>query len=393
MPGSAETRPDPRVIARRLEAWGAARGWAGSDPYDGLNATRLAGPLRRSRLGRRALTQLVKRSPINLRPLLGIRPERSAAAIANVTAAYARNGLLTAEDALGKLRSGVELLDRMRCPGFEEPCWGYHFDVQTRVFFYPRGAPNTIATAFAALALIDAHDRANVDGALSLAEGAGDFFLRHVPQTDATHGAFFGYLVGDRTPIHNANMLVGAVMALLSKRTGRNDFAEAARHAVAYTVAHQAADGSWLYGEEPHLAWIDGFHSGYVLECMMSCLDAGIDEGAANAVTRGLAFYRDSLFLENGTPKYTPGSTYPVDVQCVAQAIQTFSIAVKHQPSYGEWAWQVYKSQVPRLLREDGAFGFQLRDHWANRTPHVRWAAAPMLLALTHLIELGEEGQ
>ena len=55
-----------------------------------------------------------------------------------------------------------------------------------------------------------------VDDALELAIGAGDFFLRHVPQTDAEPGAYFGYLPGDDTPIHNANMLVAALLARLA---------------------------------------------------------------------------------------------------------------------------------------------------------------------------------
>ena len=29
---------------RELERWGAARGWVGTDPYEGLNATRFATP-------------------------------------------------------------------------------------------------------------------------------------------------------------------------------------------------------------------------------------------------------------------------------------------------------------------------------------------------------------
>src|SRR4051794_9646225 len=68
--------------AQRLEAWGWSRGWRGSDPYDGLNA-RIPKVLLNShwRL-RQVLIQLVKRSPVDLRPLLGIRSEDDSASLA-----------------------------------------------------------------------------------------------------------------------------------------------------------------------------------------------------------------------------------------------------------------------------------------------------------------------
>ena len=83
--------------ARALERWGSARGWVGPDPYDALNARRLPRGRqddRRSPFG--LVTQAVKRSPLNLRPILGIPDGLSAATLAHVISAYARNGFLDA---------------------------------------------------------------------------------------------------------------------------------------------------------------------------------------------------------------------------------------------------------------------------------------------------------
>jgi hypothetical protein len=383
-------RPDPRRelvdALARLEAWGSARDWLGTDPYDGLNATRFISPLARSRRGRQLVTQLVKRSPLDLRRPLGIRPAHSAAALAQVVSAYARYRFLPTEEAPSKLADAVSELDALRCTGFEEPCWGYHFDVQTRVFFYPRGAPNTIATAFAGLALLDAFETTADRRLLDLAAGAGDFFLRHVPPTECDDGAYFGYLVGDRTPIHNANMLVCALLARLALQLGRADFKEAARKGVTYTVANQRPDGSWPYGERLNLGWVDGFHTGYVLESLGVCGAAGLGEGAA-ALGRGLNYYRRRLFCDDGAPKYFESSIYPIDTQCAAQGIQTFARSSDLSPDYVETAWSIFGYAIRKLRRPDGAFIFQRSRAWQNRTPHVRWAEAPMLLAMTHLFE------
>ena len=263
-------------VARNLERWGSAHDWGGTDPYDGLNATRVTRPLRGSPIALRLLTQAVKRSPVDLHPLLGIRRERSATTLAHAISAYARNGFLAEDVAHSMLRRCMRGLAAMRCDTYAEPCWGYHFDVQTRVFFYPRTSPNTIATAFAGLSLLDAHETWAEEGALELACGAGEFFLRRVPQTPTDKGAYFGYLPRDRTPIHNANMLVCAFLARLSACSGREDFRSAASVGVAYTVCRQGADGSWPYGAEPYLGWIDSFHTGYVLDALLTCLQAGV---------------------------------------------------------------------------------------------------------------------
>lgn len=368
----------------RLEAWGRERDWTGTDPYDGLNATRLVAPLRRSALGRRSLTQLVKRSPINLRPLLGIPPRQSAAALAQVVSSYAL-GAIPGEEGRTRLAETLRTLEALRCVGFDEPCWGYHFDVQTRVFFYPAGSPNTIATVLAGLALLDAHETTGDARLRELATGAGDFFLRHVPQTEDGDGAFFGYLVDDRTPIHNANTLVCALLARLAHHTGREDMRTAAEAGLRWTVGRQRPDGSWPYGEQPHLDWVDNFHTGYVLDSLMFSANAGVDVDGGVTLERGLAYYRRALFLEDGAPKYMPDSVHPIDAQCMAQAIQTMALAGSRDPAYGAFAWTVFDFAQRRMRRRDGSYLFQRRQRWANAAPHIRWMAAPMLEALTWL--------
>jgi hypothetical protein len=375
------------AVTRTLEQWIAARDWSGSDPYDALNATRFL-PKLDSTLGLRLVTQAVKRSPINLRPALGIPHEVSAVTLAHGIASYARNGFLPAEEARLKLGRLTERLLGLRCTGFDEPCWGYHFDVHTRVFSYPRGAPNTIATAFAAMALLDAHEQTGDRGPLELASGAGDFFLRHVPMSEDRDGAFFGYLVGDRTPIHNANMLVAALLARLGTWLNRPELTVTASACVRYTLARQRIDGSWPYGERPHLEWVDNFHTGYVLDALLTCYRHGAARDALEAIDRGLAYYRDKLFRADGAPKYTSRNQFPIDIQCVAQGIQTFALATPRFPESEAWAWRVFDFAMREMLRGDGAFAFQRRRRWLNRTPHMRWAEAPMLLALVHLCQL-----
>ncbi len=380
------------ALARRLSRWSAERDWRGTDPYEGLNASRrIAEPLKRTALGRRLLIQAVKRSPLDLRPPLGIQPEPNAASVAWVVSAYARNGFIGEDEAQEHLTKALGCLDEVRIAGPEEPCWGYPFDVQTRALHYRRGQPNTIATAFAGHALLDAHDSLGDARLLETARGAGRFFLRRVPQSESGSGAYFGYLPEDTSPIHNSNMLAAALLARLSA-SGPSDaegFGPAAASAVRYSTARQRADGSWPYGERPDLAWVDNFHTGYVLDALRICADAGIAAAEAEeAWGRGLAYYRRALFLDDGTPRYYPDRVLPLDAQSVAQGIQTLSIAARHERSCAPQAWKVFEFALRRMVGDDGLPIFQRRRLWSNRARHFRWVIAPLLLALSHLLAL-----
>ena len=386
-----------RSWMRSLERWAADGGWSGTDPYDGLNAGRLTRPIRASRQGRRILTQAVKRSPVDIRPLLAIRPFRSAMALSLFASTYARDGGLEASDA--KLRRVTSLLERMRCRDFAEPCWGYEFDVQTRVFFYPAGSPNTIATAFAGHAFLDAFLAGGDERHLGIAEGAAEFFLRNVPQTKAGDGAYFGYLPGDRTPIHNASMLVASLMARLRGVTGDSRLDEPVVAAIRHLLSCQRDDGSWPYGERSDLGWVDGFHTGYVLEALLRCTaaglpgEAGLGRAVDEALDRGLSFYARALFDADGAPRYQPDSRYPIDAQCASQGIQTFALAEQLRGRGGEQARLILDYAYARLRTANGLMAFQRRRLWANRAPHMRWVVAPMVLALAHLESPGPGGQ
>jgi hypothetical protein len=279
----------------------------------------------------------------------------------------------------------VERLLSLRSPQFGDNAWGYRFATQSRVFFYDRNAPSTVATVWAGHALLDAAERLDRPALVAEAESAVRFLLGHVPLTDDPPGAFFGYLVGDRSPIHNSSLHCCALLARVGALTGDARLLAIAARGVDWSLARQRPDGSWPYGERPDLAWIDGFHTGYVLDALGQCRDAGVPVDIDPAWERGIAYYRDHLFLADGTPKYYAHERYPIDSSCVAQAIQSFAIAAPRVPGALEHSWTVFEWALRHMRRHDGLFLFQRRRFWANRTPHMRWAQAAMLLAMAHL--------
>ena len=362
-----------------LEAWGSARGWVGPDPYEGLNARR-AGLLKRSPLGRRILIQAVRRSPLDLRRPLGIEPELDAASVAHVLAARVALG-----DAEG-VGWAIDRLLELRVPGYEEPCWGYHFDVETRFFFYPRTTPNTIATAFAGQALLDAHELTGRADLLELATGVGEFFIERV----GVAGGVIGYFPGDRTPIHNATALAAAHLARVGALTGRADFTEAATAAIDFVVAHQRDDGAWPYAEGEGRDWVDGLHTGYVLDAVRACAELLADEAFAPSRASPTPAAATSTPPTSSSATARRSSSRTPSTRSTGSTRRRRSARSPRRrrtgPSGSSAPGAPTRSPSRASAAPDGAFAYQRHRARLDRTPHVRWVQAPMLDALSRLL-------
>jgi hypothetical protein len=394
--GGAANPDQAEAAALELERWGREREWRGRDPYDALNGSR-ARVLARTPLSRRLVIQLAKRSPVDLSRPLGVPRGENANTIAHVLSAYARSGGAGLDELGFGGAAGTELaidrLEALRSPLYKEPCWGYHFDVETRFFFYSRETPNTIATSFAGLALLAAAERRGSERARELAAGVGEFLLRHIELTPAAdgRGSFLGYFPGDRTPIHNASLLAASVLAGLHAAGGRAEFGDVAREAVEFALARQRPDGSWPYAEGETGTWVDNFHTGYVLDALLRCGLALEDERALAAWRRGIAFFRERLIAPDGAPRFTAERSHPVDGQSVAQSIETLALGSRLDPALLPEARDVLGYGLRRMRRRDGAFVFQRHRTFVNRAAHVRWVEAPMLSALVSLCEAMEQ--
>lgn len=391
-PATAPRTDAARRAARELEAWAWRRGWRGSDPYDALNGRR-ARLLGRTPFSRRVVIQLARRSPLSLDRAFGVPHGENANTIAHALAAYARLPDDLGIDLRARAEWAIERLEALRCAGFEEPCWSYHFDVETRFFFYSAETPNTIATAFAAHALLDAADRFGSERARRLGAGTAGFFLRRIertPDPDGGAGAYLGYFPGDRTPIHNASLLGASVLARLAD--GDDEAAATAAAAVRYALDHQRPDGAWPYADdaEGRGGWVDNLHTGYVLDALLRIGTELGDPAALDGWERGLGFYRARLFDPDGAARNTDRKRYPLDGQYLAQALETLAAGSGRHPELLADARRVLDFGLANLRRPDGAFVYQRGARLTNRAPHMRWVQAPMLAALASYLAAEE---
>ena len=372
---------------RRLDSWLVRNEFRGYDPFDGLNAW--LRPLAVGRLGKQLLQQGVRRFPVNLRPLLGIRPAPSSKGYAYLARGYLKMHRHTGEQAyLDKAITCLEWLKTNASRKYGGMSWGNHFDHQSRVFYLPKGTPTIVWVALIGQAFVDAWETTGRSDFLDVAREACEFILTGLERRPDGQGVCLSYIPGQYRSVHNANMLGAALLARVSKHTGDTAMGDVARDAVNYTVGAQLPSGAWWYGESANLHWVDNFHTGYVLDSLWCYFEATGDLTHRAAFDKGADYFIANFFLKDGTPKYYADRTWPIDIQCASQAIETLTMLgrIRNDQSLRDLARKVASWTVARMQDRSGYFYFQRLRFMVNRTPTLHWGQATMLHALACLL-------
>jgi hypothetical protein len=368
----------------RLIAYCRDNSWAGYDPYDALNSSLFSTvPILNSRLPRLVLTQALKRSPINVRPFLGIPKTQNPKALALFLSAFLKISEADLPDRDDLILLMISRLQALRSPGTAYWCWGYSFPWQTRKDVVPAGTPNLVCTTFVANALVDAYEYTADSRCLTMAASAAEYILNELYWSDGKAIHSFGYpLPSLRVQVHNANFLASALLCRVSKLAGDTRFIGRALDVARCSVANQREDGSWDYGELASQRWIDNFHTGFNLGAL--CAIGQYLETAEfdDSVRRGFEFYLSNFFREDGAPKYFHNRTYPIDIHCVAQSIITLAEFKHLNPSSLPMADKVLRWALTNMRDERGFFYYRVLRAMTIRTSYMRWSQAWMLLAL-----------
>lgn len=366
--------------------------WAGYDPYDGLNSRLFSAlPFSSKKLPRLAFIQLIKRLPINMRPLFLISPEPNPKGLAVFSSALlklAESGFIDDDETIKAVLQGMV---ELRTPRSAYHCWGYNFDWQNRIFFLPKFSPNIICTTFAGNALLDAYSRFSDKKYLDMALSAGNFLLNGLNISGSGDEICFSYTPYERDQVHNANLLGAAYLARLYSVAGKNDFLDPARAAVRFSVRRQRADGSWAYGENKIQQWTDNFHTGYNLLALKRFSEYTRTTEYDGNIRNGFNFYLNNFFTEEGLPKYYPDSLYPIDIHSISQSIVTLIELRDLDKGNIDLALNIFAWALKEMKSEDGYFYFQVQRRYKNRIPYARWSQAWMLYALGILAQADEK--
>jgi len=383
--------PEARAAVSGLESFVQRNGFKGWDPFDALNSPLLRGLSLGMKYPRIAFTQALKLLPLNLRPVLGIRPSYNPKGLGLFLAGAVRRYCITGDEHHAKNARWLadRLLD-LRSLGYRGACWGYPFPWQSRAFFVPRWTPTIVNTAFVAGALLDTAELFGDERYFDVARSACAFVLHDLNRKEEDGGLCFSYTPLDRLCVHNANLLGAALLARVGARTGEDELLDTARRAAAFTLRRQQDDGAWWYAEPEYQHWIDSFHTGFVLESLHTIIRCTGMDDAYKALARGHRFFLRNFFERDGAPRYYHDRREPIDIHCPTQAFVTICELWDVEPAPHLLA-RAARWFLGRMQSRDGYFFYRLGRFGPNRIPYLRWGQAWAYHGLTRLQQFLEE--
>jgi len=363
-----------------------ADGFAGWDPFDGLESRIFqTTPLRHIAPARVGWLQMVKRSPWNLRPLLRVSKGLNSKGIALF--ALAELSRYRATKGLGHRENATGILDLLRTLTIETQngsAFGYNFDWQSRAFFAPKGTPTIVPTSFAARAFLESFQEAADERDLEIPRKICRFIVTELQRPhETTSEICFSYTPGDKSLIYNASLLAAETLAAVGAIDKNDEYLDLAAKAAQFVINMQGERGEWAYGPKLRHAWIDNFHTAFILSSLARI--GGAD--ANNAISKGFEFWIDNFFTDDGAPKYFDTQTYPIDIHSAAAAIVTLCDLRKRDERALPLAEKVAEWTAKEMWNSEGFFAYQKKASSTVSIPFIRWGQAWMAYATARLLE------
>jgi hypothetical protein len=387
-------RPGRADVLQRVLDTARHDDFEGYSKHDALNAPWLEALAGGSRLRRLAAIQLVMRSPIHVRPLLGVRKARNPKGLSLFARAHLARHRLTGSPDDAQVASDLLawLIDNPS-RGFDGLAWGYPYPWQDAGFFAPRDLPNRVVTSFVGQALLDGYDTLGDDRYLKAASDAVRFLLE-APKTlfeDDAHRCV-SYVPDESIDwiVMDVSALVGALAARLGALQGDEKLVEESGRLVRYVVSKQTDEGAWFYAEPPSASRIthDNYHTGFILDAILLHAQATGSAEFDQAYDRGIEFYQRRLFEPDGAPRFMSDRRYPFDIHGCAQGIITFSLRQRHRGEGAQMAGRVLDWTLSNMWDpKSGWFYYQKRRAFRTRIRELRWCQGWMSMALASYLE------
>jgi len=371
-------------VFSNVVAFSQKENWTGYNKFDGLESPLFRALSFHNKWIKLAFSQLVMRAPINLRPLLGIPKLKNAKGFALYSMALIDMYQFNKDPAcLTEAKTLLDWLVENPSPGFDAPCWGYPFGWQDIGFYAPPNFPNRVVTCFVCNALMKGYRATKQQNYLDTVRGC-TAFLTKAPKVLYESGEMkcLSYVPSEKINwvVMDVSVLTGAVLASVYRETGEAALAEEAKKLVHYVVDKQTPEGAWFYShpaKDSHIGH-DNYHTGFILDAIESYMRDSGDSSYREVHEKGLAFYSDKLFLENGAPRWMSSQTYPLDIHGAAQGIITFSKI----PKYRHLATKTLEWTLKNLYHPEGRFYYQKRKFFTKKFTLMRWCNGWMLRAI-----------
>ena len=297
------------------------------------------------------------------------------------------------ESWLMKAKSLADELLTQSVPGYRGFCWGYPFDWQNVNGLIPKGTPHITATPYCYEAFTRLFDVTGDHRYLEIARSIAAFvFEDFIDTPTGSHSAASSYTPHDKSKVVNASAYRAFLLFDAARRFQNDAFRAKAWKNLRFILESQQADGSWLYAiDSPAEAFIDNFHTCFVLKNLYKINRELQSPDVREAIHRGYEWYRKALFDEQDNPKsfaIAPRlQIVRLEMYNIAEAISLGVLLKDEIPQ----ALALAETLAARLIRYYGLPA----GYWVTRVylggikhtvPFLRWPQSQLFLALTNLL-------
>ncbi|MCD4729729.1 MAG: AGE family epimerase/isomerase, partial [Bacteroidales bacterium] len=273
--------------------------YKGYDPYDTLNSFinfKIFG-----KWGKAVATQIQKRNPINIRPLMGIRKDYNPKGMGLFIKVYCNLYGKTKDNIyLDKARKIFVWLMNNYSRGHSGMAWGYNFPWASSSEYKKAFLPSVVATAHVIEGIYAYYELTKNEKAKQAIISAAEYVTRDIPITEFDTGISFAYTHQTKGACYNASLHAAEILlkaCLVQGKSKDKRIEQAAR----FVLSRQKEDGSWYYSYNPEKnterKQID-FHQGFVLVSLHNIQQQSgfLKEEITRALTKGIEFYKKKQF-------------------------------------------------------------------------------------------------
>jgi hypothetical protein len=289
----------------------------------------------------------------------------------------------------------LEVLKQTRCPGYENYCWGYPFNWETRKGTIKDPTPLITTVPYAYEAFREAYE---IDGKSewreimhSIAEHALMEY-RDVPTSASAAACAYSPSTGAENSVGvvNASAYRGCMLTMAAADFSDARYRKAGEGNLNFVIESQSENGSWPYSVDAERDFVDHFHTCFVLKALAKTERIAATPKLTTAIERGVAYYVSNLFDADGLPlpfsKRPRMTVYRRELYDYAECVNVGVLLAGRFPDLDERVTGVVNDLLGRWRKRDGSFrARQLLLGWDN-VPMHRWAQSQLFRSFCFLL-------
>jgi hypothetical protein len=294
----------------------------------------------------------------------------------------------------------LEVLQETRCRGYQEYCWGYPFDWETRKGTMKANTPliTTLPYAYEAFSQVYAMDKDSrwLQIMRSIAKHAFSSY-RDVPTGPDATSCGYTPAPDDPAGVVNASAYRAFLLTKAGIELSERKYLEVARGNLNFVLESQRPDGSWFYAMDGERDFVDHFHTCFVLKALAKIEQLTGCPRSRRAIERGVSYYLRNLFDSRGLPmpfaKKPRLTVYRRELYDCAECVNLSVLLCGRFPELDRILSTVVNELLKRWQKSDGSFrARQLLLGWDN-VPMHRWAQSQVFRSLSFLLARSAESR